>query len=155
MPCKREKFIPIRPASFNWSKAYLLQPLDNIISHPDALKKRPFRPSYEAQGCPNVQCLLQYDYYRIWKCEHSQYQTRKALLRNPPKKKFSPYRKIKVSAKCVKPAPVSQMVSVLAARKKYKCIGARVDHCGTDLNAQRRLAILPPKRCCYQSARCC
>ncbi|XP_062552064.1 uncharacterized protein LOC134217333 [Armigeres subalbatus] len=81
------------PVKFQWTKAYLLRPIDNIISHPDALLKHPFRPSYESHGAPDLPCLLRYDYFRIWKQEHSKFHAIKCARLRVPKKKFSPYRK--------------------------------------------------------------
>ncbi|EAT46943.1 AAEL001911-PA [Aedes aegypti] len=83
----------VPPLKYKWTKAYLLRPIDNIISHPDALRKRPFRPSFESHGAPSLPCLLRYDYFRIWKYEHSNFQACKCAMAKAPKKKYSPYRK--------------------------------------------------------------
>lgn len=47
MCCKNRRPFQLFPPKYKWTKAYLLRPIDNIISHPDALRKRPFKPSYE------------------------------------------------------------------------------------------------------------
>ncbi|XP_058451831.1 uncharacterized protein LOC131430693 isoform X2 [Malaya genurostris] len=46
-------FSGVCPIKYNWTKAYLLRPIDNIISHPDVLRKRPFRPSYDSVLFPD------------------------------------------------------------------------------------------------------
>ncbi|KAL9707387.1 hypothetical protein quinque_010905 [Culex quinquefasciatus] len=138
MCCKNRRPFQLFPPKYKWTKAYLLRPIDNIISHPDALRKRPFKPSYELQGAPYLPCLLRYDYLRIWQQEHQRFQCWKASQVRPPKKKFSPYRRCPIrgtycGGKCSEQPPKPRFIL-----KQFRCIPAKVDHCGIDLKARRR-----------------
>uniref|UniRef100_A0A023EEP3 Uncharacterized protein n=1 Tax=Aedes albopictus TaxID=7160 RepID=A0A023EEP3_AEDAL len=118
----------VPPLKYKWTKAYLLRPIDNIISHSDALRKRPFRPSYESHGAPCMLCLLQYDYFRIWKCEHSKFQACKCTKAKAPKKKFSPYRKKPIRGTYCGGACGNQLSQKPRfIMKKFRSVAGRVD----------------------------
>ncbi|XP_055642891.1 uncharacterized protein LOC129779437 [Toxorhynchites rutilus septentrionalis] len=139
------KVVGLPPLKYNWGKAYLIRPVDNIISHPDALLKRPFRPSFEYDGDPNIACLLRYDYFRIWKQEHCAYQACKCKPRKQPIKKFSPYRKKPIKATyCGGKCANDSKDKCRFIMKKFQGIPAKVDNHGVDASMK-----------CQEKPNCC
>lgn len=57
---------------YEWGQSYPIQPLDNICMY-KFIKLKRFRPSYDQEPRPNMSCLLNWEYYRIWKTEHDDY----------------------------------------------------------------------------------
>lgn len=90
------------------------------IKHPDSIKLpnpfekcKPFKPSYEKDVAVNINSLLNWDYYRIWKEEHDIYITDRNSKVTPPKKNFPIYRKpIKVPDEPKKPMPSKKYANV-------------------------------------------
>lgn len=84
---------------------------------------------YPQHGAPYLPCLLRYDYFRIWKQEHSKFQACKCAKTKPPKKKFSPYRKNPIRGTycgggcSTKGSPKARFVM-----KQFRCVPAKVDH---------------------------
>uniref|UniRef100_A0A182MQ51 Uncharacterized protein n=1 Tax=Anopheles culicifacies TaxID=139723 RepID=A0A182MQ51_9DIPT len=78
--CKPSKTISFpTPTRYEWSKTYLARPKDNLIAHRDSLLKQPFRPSYDKDGDPTMDCLLDWSYARIWQTEAQDFRHNRTL----------------------------------------------------------------------------
>ncbi|XP_053676767.1 uncharacterized protein LOC128726943 [Anopheles nili] len=87
--CKLTKsFTFPTPIRYEWTKAYTARPKDNLIAHQDILLKHPFRPSYDMDGDPTMDCLLDWSYARVWHTEAETFRTnRKNTVRGKSTKK--------------------------------------------------------------------
>uniref|UniRef100_A0A182WGD1 ZAD domain-containing protein n=1 Tax=Anopheles minimus TaxID=112268 RepID=A0A182WGD1_9DIPT len=120
--CKSNKTISFpTPTRHEWSKTYLARPKNNLVAHRDSLLKQPFRPSYDKDGDPTMDCLLDWSYARIWQEEAQDfrlnrtltersklakkkfpiYSDRKQKMVEPPKERYNMKRFQNVAAKCV------------------------------------------------------
>uniref|UniRef100_A0A2Y9D1Q8 Uncharacterized protein n=1 Tax=Anopheles funestus TaxID=62324 RepID=A0A2Y9D1Q8_ANOFN len=81
------------PTRHEWSKTYLARPKDNLVAHRDSLLKQPFRPSYDKDGDPTMDCLLDWSYGRIWQVEAQDFRHNRTLTAQskPMKRKFTTY----------------------------------------------------------------
>ncbi|XP_052898272.1 uncharacterized protein LOC128305034 [Anopheles moucheti] len=81
------------PLRYEWSKAYLARPKDNLIAHRDSLLKEPFRPSYDRDGDPTMDSLMDFSYARIWQVEAQDFRHKRTVSERSrlAKKKFPPY----------------------------------------------------------------
>lgn len=104
------------------------------IKHPDSLKIpnpfencKPFKPSYDKERLAvNINCLLNFDYYRMWKEEHDAYLTIRNSKVVPPKRNFPIYRK---------PVPIPEEPKKPSRSKKYANVKSKVYNClSTDEN---------------------
>uniref|UniRef100_A0A182SKP9 ZAD domain-containing protein n=1 Tax=Anopheles maculatus TaxID=74869 RepID=A0A182SKP9_9DIPT len=89
--CKLGKAVSFpTPTRHEWSKTYLARPKDHLVAHPDSLLKQPFRPSYDQDGDPTMDCLLEWSYARIWKTEAQHFRFNRTLAEREKtaKKKF-------------------------------------------------------------------
>lgn len=94
------------------------------IKHPDSIKMpspfencKPFKPSYEKENTVNIDRLLNWDYYRMWKEEHDAYLSHRNSKIKPPKKDFPIYRK---------PAKVPEEPKKPSSNKKYANVKSKV-----------------------------
>ncbi|XP_050078755.1 uncharacterized protein LOC126565604 [Anopheles maculipalpis] len=92
--CKLSKTVSFpTPTRHEWSKTYLARPKDHLIAHPDSQLKQPFRPSYDKDADPTMDCLLEWSYARIWQAEAQNYRFNRTVTEREKstKKKFPVY----------------------------------------------------------------
>ncbi|GJQ86592.1 hypothetical protein Trydic_g7826 [Trypoxylus dichotomus] len=73
-----------------WTRSVPIAYKDNIVSsHARANNEKGFVPSYESEGRPNMYCLLNFEYRRIWFKERGQYEkevyTKKEMMKEESK----------------------------------------------------------------------
>uniref|UniRef100_A0A182KF84 ZAD domain-containing protein n=1 Tax=Anopheles christyi TaxID=43041 RepID=A0A182KF84_9DIPT len=118
--CKPPKPVSFpTPTRYEWSKAYSARPKDNLIAHPDSLLKHPFRPSFEKDGDPTMDCLLDWSYARIWHSEAEEFRLNRTLTGKPAMKKVPIYANRKS-----KPVEVSKERYTM---KRFQNVLAKVD----------------------------
>uniref|UniRef100_A0A182PNH7 ZAD domain-containing protein n=1 Tax=Anopheles epiroticus TaxID=199890 RepID=A0A182PNH7_9DIPT len=118
--CKPPKAVSFPTLTrYEWSKAYLAKPKDNLIAHPDSLIKHTFRPSFEKDGDPTIDCLLDWSYARIWHSEAQEFRLNRTPVAKPAKKKFPVYANRKAT-----PVEVSRERFTL---KRFQNVPAKVD----------------------------
>ncbi|XP_053665955.1 uncharacterized protein LOC128715098 [Anopheles marshallii] len=124
------------PTRYEWSKAYLARPKNNLIAHRDSLLKEPFRPSYDREGDPSMDCLLDFSYARIWQVEAQDFRDKRTVSERskPAKKKFPIY----VERKTKQADIPKERYTV----KRFQNIPAKVD------TGRRAAAPLRPLRTC-------
>uniref|UniRef100_A0A182QE67 Uncharacterized protein n=1 Tax=Anopheles farauti TaxID=69004 RepID=A0A182QE67_9DIPT len=90
--CKVRKTVSFAtPIRQEWSKAYLVRPKNNLVAHPDSNRKQSFRPSYEQEGEPKMDNLMDWTYGRTWYSEVEEYRRSRTAREKTPKKKFPIY----------------------------------------------------------------
>ncbi|KFB47811.1 hypothetical protein ZHAS_00015767 [Anopheles sinensis] len=113
------------PLRYEWTKAYPARPKDNLIVHPDIHRQRPFRPSYDMEGEPKMDCLLDWSYARQWQIEATAFRetTQKLVPEKKPKKKIPVYPSARPN-----PASTSKQRFTM---KKFQNVPSKVDTRGT------------------------
>ncbi|XP_058125367.1 uncharacterized protein LOC131282271 [Anopheles ziemanni] len=109
------------PLRYEWTKAYPAKPKDNLLVLPDIRRQRPFRPSYDMEGEPKIDCLLDWSYARQWQLEASAFRetTHKLEAEKKPKKKI----RVNPSARPTTGSTSKQRFTM----KKFQNVPAKVD----------------------------
>ncbi|XP_035904870.1 uncharacterized protein LOC118508985 [Anopheles stephensi] len=122
--CKLGKAVSFpTPTRHEWSKTYLARPKDHLIAHPDSLLKQPFRPSYDKDGDPTMDCLLEWSYARIWQAEAQTFRYNRTLTGSREK---SAKKKYPVQTADRKPK-TSDLPKERFTMKRFQNVSAKVD----------------------------
>uniref|UniRef100_A0A182NBK7 ZAD domain-containing protein n=1 Tax=Anopheles dirus TaxID=7168 RepID=A0A182NBK7_9DIPT len=145
--CKASKSVSFPPPTrHEWAKAYTARPKDSLIAHRDSLLKEPFRPSYDQDGDPSMDCLLDWSYGRIWHNEVEEFRMNRARTdrEKTAKKKFPIYsaRKSKATKEVTQQPCTTNRFQNVSAKVETRRPGAlRSKHLIPNLERKCRLCL--------------